>query len=379
MNFYNENDPRAAEWLRNLIQQNLIPNGYVDERSIKEVQASDLAGYTQCHFFAGIGGWSYALQLAGWPDDVPVWTGSCPCQPFSDAGKKRGEQDERHLWPEFHRLIAECGPPVVFGEQVASSDGRGWLSGVRADLETLDYAVGAADMCAASVQSPNKRQRLWWVADADQPKLFREQSTGKQPEHEQDEGPAVGVADAWSERCREGSGGHGNESGARGNGIEFGSGCELSRLANAADLRSPEYVHDARERQAGPTDNSANSDGACRLGDATSEGQPFRKIKQDGRGVVRVKGTPAIVPGAPWLRTRVIECRDGRSRRVSAQPGDEPLAYGIPIRMGRGKSKRRRMEISAARANRLCRLKGYGNAIVPQVAAVFIRAFLDLK
>ena len=107
MNYYNDNDPKMAAWLRELIKQNLIPPGDVDERSIEDVTKSDLQGYTQCHFFAGIGGWSEALRLAGWPADRHVWTGSCPCQPFSGAGKRQGEKDKRHLWPEFYRLIAE--------------------------------------------------------------------------------------------------------------------------------------------------------------------------------------------------------------------------------------------------------------------------------
>lgn len=88
MNYYNEFDPFAAAWLRELIKEKLIPQGDVDERSITEIQPDDLRGYTQCHFFAGIGGWSLALQLAGWPSDRPVWTGSCPCQPFSSAGRQ---------------------------------------------------------------------------------------------------------------------------------------------------------------------------------------------------------------------------------------------------------------------------------------------------
>jgi DNA (cytosine-5)-methyltransferase 1 len=165
--YYNEIEPFLAQWLRRLIAAGLIADGVVDERSIEDVRATDLVGYRQCHFFAGIGGWSFALRLAGWPDDRPVWTGSCPCQPFSIAGRRQGHADRRHLWPDFHRLVAEHKPPVVFGEQVASKDGRGWLAGVRADLEATGYAVGAADLCAAGVAAPHIRQRLYWVADAD--------------------------------------------------------------------------------------------------------------------------------------------------------------------------------------------------------------------
>src|SRR5689334_6724883 len=121
MNYYNENDPKAAAWLRELIKHGHIAAGEVDERSIADVKPGDLAGFVQCHFFAGIGIWSYALRLAGWPDDREVWTGSCPCQPFSAAGKQEGISDERHLWPEWFRLIKDCFPAVIFGEQVAAS------------------------------------------------------------------------------------------------------------------------------------------------------------------------------------------------------------------------------------------------------------------
>lgn len=245
MNYYNEFDPKSAQWLRNLIDAGLIPAGHVDERSITEVTADDVRGYTQCHFFAGIGGWSLALRLAGWPATRSVWTGSCPCQPFSVAGKREGTADERHLWPEFQRLIAQCSPATVFGEQVASKDGRNWLAGVRADLEALGYAVGAADLCAAGVGAPHIRQRLFWVADAD--------STRPQ---------------GWAIH------------------------------AECGDERTP---------------------WACSLGN--------------------------------W-----IACADGKARRI--EPGLEPLAHGIPARV--------------------VRLRGYGNAIVPQVAAEFISAYLDL-
>jgi DNA (cytosine-5)-methyltransferase 1 len=166
VNFYNEHDPKAAAWLRELIKHEHIPAGIVDERSIEDIRPSELDGFTQCHFFAGIGGWSLALRLAGWPENRPVWTGSCPCQPFSSAGKGGGFADERHLWPAFYHIISsQRTPPVVFGEQVASVTALAWLDLVRDDMERAGYAFGAADLCAASVGARHIRQRIWWVAN----------------------------------------------------------------------------------------------------------------------------------------------------------------------------------------------------------------------
>lgn len=164
--YYNEINPKAARWLRHLIKDDMIADGDVDERSIEDVTPNELDGYTQCHFFAGIGGWSYALRLAGWPDDRPVWTGSCPCQPFSAAGKGLGFDDKRHLWPSFEWLIRQCRPTIVFGEQVARKSGREWLAVVRADMEATGYAFGAADLCAAGAGAWHERQRHYWVANS---------------------------------------------------------------------------------------------------------------------------------------------------------------------------------------------------------------------
>ena len=272
MTYYNENDPKAAAWLRELISRGLIAPGIVDERSILDVRSTDLSGYAQCHFFAGIGGWSYALRLAGWPDDRPVWTGSCPCQPFSAAGKGLGTADARHLWPEFKRLIAIGKPAVVFGEQVASKAGREWLAGVRLDLEALGYGAGAADLCAAGVGAPHIRQRLYWMADAGYEQAGR-------------------TADA------------GEAQGRRAFGDASGCGA-ASGLAYALPAGRPEGWAESGYRS------------------------------------------------TAWSSSDSIACTDGKSRRVES--GTFPLAHGIPARMGR--------------------LRGYGNAIVPQVAAQFIEA-----
>jgi DNA (cytosine-5)-methyltransferase 1 len=309
MNFYNDNDPYVAQWLGNLIEAGHLPQGAVDARSIAELCEPDVSGYAQCHFFAGIGGWPLALQMAGWPTTRPVWTGSCPCQPFSAAGKRKGTADERHLWPEFRRLISECRPATIFGEQVASRAGREWLAGVRADLEALGYAVGAADLCAAGEGAPHIRQRLFWVADAESiygsrhpdrdagDGLARSEAEGRE-QHARRDGPSGGVADS-----------------------------EGFRWPGEKQPQPDMVGHGFQFAQCGT---------ACGgLGDAESE---------------QMGGA-----GQSWQDSVWLPCLDGKERRI--EPGTFPLAHGVPARVGR--------------------LRGYGNAIVPQIAAAFIRAFLE--
>lgn len=157
--YYNEIDPYCVQWLKNLIAAGHIASGDVDDRSIVDVQPSDLEGYTQCHFFAGIGGWSYAARLAGWPDEREMWTGSPPCQPFSVAGKRFGFDDQRHLWPWLRHLLSECDPPVFFGEQSAAA--AAWLALVYRDMEAMGRAVGIVPIEAACKGAPHRRDRAW--------------------------------------------------------------------------------------------------------------------------------------------------------------------------------------------------------------------------
>jgi len=467
--YYNEIEPYAAQWLRNLIAAGHIAPGDVDERSIEDVTSDDLKPYTQCHFFAGIGVWSYAFRLAGWPDERPVWTGSCPCQPFSAAGKGGGFADERHLWPAFHHLISQCRPPTVFGEQVASKDGLNWLDLVHADLEGSGYAAAAVDLCAAGVGAPHIRQRLWWVADHINTRLEGRLSgrpdQGREDQHRRAgrDGAVGGLADADEKQWRRRSDSEGllshrppvgrvegdgerqpdcavgelgdPESGGRGirrdavvtqqsghpdstsdtpdgladadsianqqlgpAGVPTAQGAEPERRDNghsgpsdageladavrngtqygAGEGLGAQATPDSRDGELsgerlrfgfeGSPDGLADADGGQLGHGHVQPGGQFGLHKEDGGiGGSRDSGPRAEAdeldrggwPGPTnsfWRDADWLYCRDGKWRPV--EPGTFPLAHGTIARVGR--------------------LRAYGNAIVPQVAAEVIAAFM---
>lgn len=167
--YYNENDPYAAQFLRNLIAAGCIAPGYVDERDIRDVRADDLFAYIQCHFFADIGGWSYALRLAGWPDDAPGWSASCPCPPWSRARvwhtETAGKKDARDLWPTFFPLVKAVRPIRLVGEQVAGKKVQPWIKRTKADLQSIGYRVRDRTEKAHKRGSPQGRERFYFSAD----------------------------------------------------------------------------------------------------------------------------------------------------------------------------------------------------------------------
>ena len=336
--YYNEHDPYAAQWLRNLIAAGHIAPGDVDERSIKEVQADDLRSYTQCHFFAGIGVWSHALRRAGWADDRPIWTGSCPCQPFSAAGKQQRFDDDRHLWPVWFNLIRECRPTVVVGEQVASA--LDWLDLVSADMEAAGYAFGASDLCAAGFSGAHIRQRLYFAGAADPDGQQRQQGLQSvqagQAERAGRDGQPVGMGHANDPRSQE----HGR------------SGDVHLRQSNGPD-------QGRQHLDAGVSGGLANADTRGRSQQVLLEGQFADKLQEGhlpDEGAVPDAGQPyAHAPllgrdAADWLY-----CRDGKWRPV--EPGTFPLAHEITARVGR--------------------LRAYGNALDAETAAQFCEAVME--
>ncbi len=333
MNYYNEWDPQAAAWLRELISERLIPRGLVDERSITEVKVEDLGGFTQCHFLAGIGGWPLALQLAGVDHRTPLWTGSPPCQPFSAAGKQLGQFDPRHLAPVFLDLISECRPPVLFGEQVAPAIAKSWMCDLQAHLEGEDYAVGFAVLPACSVGAPHKRDRLFFGANR------------------------LAYASSVYDNKRHGDAQYGRQNEAEQTWLGLGND-------GVADTMREQFD---RSGSSGSARRTKSTDGNAIVGQADSESSGRgEKQSNSGRGAERVSERETIVRTWSdftsntdthhgfWSDADWLGCRDGKFRPV--EPGTFPLANGIPARVGR--------------------LRGYGNAIVPEVAAEFVRAFL---
>ncbi|ENQ9168747.1 DNA cytosine methyltransferase [Klebsiella pneumoniae] len=351
--YYNEIDPFAAQWLRNLIAAGHIAPGEVDERSIEDVTPDDLRGFTQCHFFAGIGVWSHSLRLAGWPDDRPVWTGSCPCQPFSAAGKGDGFADERHLWPHFFHLISERRPQHVFGEQVASGNANTWFDLVQADLEGMGYAFGLVPFTSAGIGAPHIRERAYWVANAGSGRYDRRTAAAGQ-ETRAGAGIAIGV----------GIGGLGNANVAR---LERlgGNDCAAGREGATGPAAAP-GVHDGMAN----TDNEQHSIAISGCGhEHVSTGREQDPAASAGlRGDYRPLEVNGFWRDADWLL-----CRDGKWRPV--EPGTFPLVNGSAARMGRVEPGVARV----ASSNRVGRLKGYGNAINAQAAAAFIRAYMGVQ
>lgn len=269
--YYNEWDKSKCAWLRELARRKLITPGTIDARDINDVIPAELSAFRRVHLFAGIGGWDYALRLAGWPEELPIWTASLPCQPFSDAGKRTGVADTRHLFPAVHWLISQCRPPIIVGEQVASPAGILWFDTVSARLESEGYAVATFVLPASSVGAPHRRRRQFWLAYSN----MSGQCAG-----------SGAISDQWH-----------NVSGL-GYGISSGLGGESRR----------------------------------------------------GAGGIPTNTDPWGIENCEW-----VTCADGKTRCL--EPGLMPLAHGVPARV--------------------VRISGYGDAIVPQVAAAFLRAVLN--
>jgi site-specific DNA-cytosine methylase len=433
--YYNEFNPRMAEWLRGLIADKLIAPGEVDSRSITDVHPDDLKGFTQCHFFAGLGGWSYALRLAGWDDERPVWTGSCPCQPFSAAGKRKGFDDERHLWPAWYRLIAERRPPKIFGEQVARLPA--WLALVRGDLEAVGYAVGAMPIEAASAGAYHFRDRFWIVAKSlvnaeserrgegraeselrsgrnaspgpsvsiepmADAKYTRPPRAGGKPQHESNvgqsrndsakkgrRGKASGpVADAFgSGRAGPGLSAERRESlpelAGRSGRKQNRAGRKLAdAIGEGPHARALPGIHRSEESRGARNGESKRYSGTLDMADADRAGLEKRERAEIERGDLREQGPAAQYDSArrdgPLGYSDAgngVEWAigsDGKARPV--EPGIRLLAHAVSGCLAIQRPGKETTDPETYCYSRIAAIEGFGNAIDPVMAATFIRA-----
>lgn len=345
LTYYNEFCPHSAQWLRNLIDEGLISSGFVDDRSILDINSTNLNGYSRCHFFAGIGCWDEALRQAGWPTSLPVWTGSCPCQPFSVAGKGKGLKDERHLWPIWYELIKEQRPPIIFGEQSSSKAALEWFNLVQNDLEKEGYAVGGADLCAASVGAPHVRQRLYFVA----------YSSGFR----------------WPQ--------HGNNRAMAGEKQEPGKDCNFRSCYSSSAVSTVADTHFQRFSgepillcQRGPHQESLEATRGCNFVAECETGCMGCPMQQrlEGREPLQCRRKVSFEP--PSLANYWSDCdwlygRDGKFRPV--EPGTFPLVDGDSFKLGSGSPQEGK--------NRSEMIKAYGNAICIPLAAQFIKVCME--
>ncbi len=331
--YYNEIDPYCVQWLRNLIRAGAIASGDVDDRPIQEVQPADVAGYTQCHFFAGLGGWSHAARLAGWPDDRPLWTGSCPCQPFSVAGGRKGIEDARHLWPDFHRLIRPSRPAVVMGEQTSSTPGYAWLHGVESDLEAEAYTFRAVDIPACSVNAPEIRNRLYWVACTEDQESGRRRvcrpGESRGPDKVRSSGEFTGRGEGMRLACSDDAG--------------------LAVGSLAGDQRG-----DVRSEGAAALSGGAGNGG---FGQPHGDGCGWTGLRVSARRPQQADADAVRPSEGFWDDWQLIgPDPDGNYRRI--KPGLAPLVARVSGHVGQ--------------------IRAYGNAINAELAAEVIRAFMDV-
>lgn len=324
--YYNDNEEYVCDWIENLINVNLLPNGIVDRRDIRTVTSNELREYTQCHFFAGIGGWALALKNADWLETQDVWTGSCPCQPFSVAGRRGGTKDPRHLWPDWFRLIRECLPTTIFGEQVASKDGYTWFDIVQADLESVGYACGMVVSPAAGYGAPHIRHRIYFVAH-----------------HNNQRSQRWGIEGNCSNQCIIGQGSLANK---LENSIRFRRGGG-SEGFNQSEISGREIAKNQIE----------GSKSIGELGNIKSkrwEGQEWSG--SDGEGTELQNSTKRRFSGGFWSDAEWLYCEDGKYRATKS--GIFPLAHGVP--------------------SRVAKLRAIGNAIVVPQATEFIKAYMEI-
>jgi len=267
------------------------------------------------------------------PTQPDVISGGFPCQPFSHAGKQRGQDDPRHLWPEMLRLIRECRPTWVIGENVTGLIRLG-LDEVLSGLEAEGYSTRTFNISACAVGAPHIRQRLWVVAHSDSP---------SEPDKPVDGGPGSGqlgfgfVADTDRDDGRRGGG---TKSSGREPRMEHWSGGACNRtMADTQGAGSQARCRDGVGIANGSRRNKGQSAGASSKTDVADPNE---------HGSHHTEGNEAKQSG-DRKDNGLFVGNSGRSEEWwEVEPPVGRLVDGLP--------------------NRVSQLRALGNSIVPQIA-----------
>ncbi len=337
--YYNEIDPFAAAWLRNLIDAGCIAPGVVDTRSIEEVTANDLK---DSHSAISSPGSASGLTPCGAPDGLTVApSGQVPAPASHSASQENAGNSTTPATCGHMVLPCIAVPPSRYlGEQVASKDGLAWFDVVQLNLEEAEYAVAVVNLCAAGIGAPHIRQRLFWVADAT---------------YKQHQKRLSGCAE--SHRPRSG------RSPAESTGYCLPHG--LAHTNNDSRERRLSGWQDSQREVINGSSGCGGTD--SRLAYADNEQRPLtlpakgyedisRQWNKNSEAIAGFSSDSGTSPvNGFWRDADWLFCRDGKWRPV--KPGLKPLVNGLAGRVGQ--------------------VRAYGNAIVAPVAETFIRAYME--
>ena len=255
---------------------------------------------------------------------IDIITGGYPCQPFSVAGRKLGEKDKRHLWPEMFRLVKECRPTWVIGENVSGHIKLG-LDTVLEDLESEGYSTRTFSISASSIGANHQRERVWTVAHSERNNNLREEQrvNGKEKEIQREH---------WE-----------NNSTSR-----KSSGTDSIRQTNNTDVENTRRTLQQGSIFKGEDANETGQEDADQF---------ERSSSSSGNGISNTNGSGLQGLGSEYqLRESQEERSFGWERWWELEPDVGRVANGVSKRMDR--------------------LKGLGNSLVPAIPYIIGQSIL---
>jgi len=246
---------------------------------------------------------------------IDIITGGYPCQPFSVAGRKLGEKDKRHLWPEMFRLVKECRPTWVIGENVSGHIKLG-LDTVLENLESEGYSTRTFSISASSVGANHKRERVWIVANSN--------NTGNRTSQYEINGNGEKTNEEWERQSQP-------QSSRQGADVE-----NTRRTLQQGSIFKGEDANETGQEDADQFERSSSS---------------------SGNGISNTNGSGLQGLGSEHqLRESQEERSFGWERWWELEPDVGRVAHGIPKRMDR--------------------LKGLGNSLVPAIPYIIGQSIL---